>query len=166
MKTFSVAEKIIARNIDWEYKWMARDQDGNLCIYEEKPRKRKCGGWYSDGYKYISYFNHLFSAIQWEDEEPTRISDIYNPPVLNDAEREYLEMVLKPFHENVAYVEKVHYYSMNGDTSFSLAFLFIKLHDGKLEFPNFDSRKMYLGMEFNKKYKLDELGITYEEEDE
>ena len=165
MKTFTEVEKTIARNINKEYKWMARDRDGNLCIYEEKPRKEE-DSWYFGGYDYISYFNHLFSAIKWEDEEPTRISDIYNPPVLNDAERGYLKMVLKPFHENVAYVEKVHYYSMNGDTSFSPAFLFIKLHDGKLEFPNFDSRKMYLGMEFNKKYKMDELGITYKEEDE
>ena len=165
MKTFTEVEKTIARNINKEYKWMARDRDGNLCIYEEKPRKEE-DSWYFGGYDYISYFNHLFSAIKWEDEEPTRISDIYNPPVLNDAEREYLKTVLKPFHENVAYVEKVHYYSMNGDAFFSPAFLFIKLHDGKLEFPNFDSRKMYLGMEFNKKYKMDELGITYKEEDE
>lgn len=165
MKTFTEVEKTIARNIDWEYRWMARDQDGNLCIYEEKPRKEE-DSWYFDGYNRFSYFNHLFSAIKWEDEEPTRISDIYNPPVLNDTEREYLKTVLKPFHENVAYVEKVHYYSMNGDTFSSPAFLFIKLHDGKLEFPNFDSRKMYLGMEFNKKYKMDELGITYKEEDE
>ena len=166
MKIFTKDEKIIAKNIDKEYKWMARDSDGNLCVYEEKPRKSKGGGWYSDGYKYISYFNHLFSAIKWEDGEPMRISDIYNPKILDYTEREYLKTVLKPFHENVAYVEKVHYYPMNGDTSSSLAFLFIKLHDGKLEFPNFDSRKMYLGMELHKRYKMDELGITYKEEDE
>ena len=75
MKTFTEVEKTIARNINWEYKWMARDRDGNLCIYEEKPRKEE-DSWYFGGYDYISYFNHLFSAIQWEDEEPTRISDI------------------------------------------------------------------------------------------
>ena len=160
MKEFTDDEKNIARNIDKEYKWIARDSDGNLCIYEGKPKKEK-SYWHAGGYDYLSPFNHLFLAIKWEDEEPTRISDIYNPPVLNDAEREYLKTVLKPFHENVAYVEKVHYYPMNGDTSSSLAFLFIKLHDGKLEFPNFDSRKMYLGMESNKKYKMDELGLTY-----
>lgn len=165
MKTFTEVEKTIARNIDWEYRWIARDRDGNLCVYDGKPKKRN-DSWISDDYKYLCYFNHLFPAIQWEDEEPTRISDIYNPPVLNDAEREYLKTVLKPFHENVAYVEKVHYYPMTVDASSSLAFLFIKLHDGKLEFPNFDSRKMYLGMELNKKYKMDELGITYKEEDE
>lgn len=163
MKEFTEDEKIIARNIGSEFLWIARDRDGNLCVYDGKPKKRN-DSWISDDYECLCYFNHLFPAIQWEDEEPTRISDIYNPPVLNDAEREYLKTVLKPFHENVAYVEKVHYYSMNGDTFFSPAFLYIKLHDGKLEFPNFDSRKMYLGMEFNKKYKMDELGITYKGE--
>lgn len=165
MKTFTEVEKTIAKNIDKEYKWMARDRDGNLCIYEKKPEK-EVNSWYFGGYDYISYFNHLFSAIKWEDDEPTLIRDIYNPPVLNDAEREYLKTVLEPFHEKVKFVAKVHYYPMNGDTSSSLAFLFIKLHDDALEFPNFDSRKMYLGMELNKKYKMDELGITYKEEDE
>lgn len=163
MKKFTNDEKAIARNIDEEYKWIARDSDGGLCIYKGKPKKEG-NGWYSDDYVYLYYFNHLFPAIKWEDEEPTLISDIYNPQVLDNAEREYLKTVLKPFHENVAYVEKVHCYPMNGNTSSSLAFLFIKLHDGKLEFPNFDSRKMYLGMELNKKYKMDELGITYEED--
>ena len=38
MKTFTEVEKTIARNIDWEYRWMARDRDGNLCIYEEEPK--------------------------------------------------------------------------------------------------------------------------------
>lgn len=166
MKTFTEVEKTIAKNIDKEYKWMARDWDGNLCIYEEKPKKRN-DSWYFDGYNRFSYFNHLFSAIKWEDEEPTLISDIYNPQVLDDAEREYLKTVLKPFRGVVKYVEKVPAIVFDDRRySFSLAFLFIKLYDGKLEFPNFDSRKMYLGMKLNKKYKMDELGITYKEEDE
>ena len=163
MKEFTTDEKNIARHIDQEYKWIARDSDGNLCVYEGKPKKEE-GSWYSDGYGYLYYFNHLFPAIKWEDEEPTRISDICNPPILNDAEREYLKTVLKPFHDEVEYVEKLHDYPINGDTSHSLAYLFIRLHNGKLEFPNFDSKKMYLGMELNKKYKMDELGLTYPDE--
>lgn len=158
MKKFTNDEKAIARNIDKNYKWIARDRDGNLCAYEERPKKEG-DNWFSDGYEYIYYFNHLFSAIQWEDEEPTRISDIYNPQVLDNAEREYLKMVLKPFHDRVKYVEKVHDYPTD-----SMEYLFIQLHDGKLEFPDFDSGEMYCGMELNKRYTLDELGITYEEE--
>ena len=159
MKTFTKDEKIIAKNIDKEYKWMARDSDGNLCVYEEKPRKRTGGGWYSDGYKYISYFNHLFSAIKWKDDEPTLIRDIYNPPILNDLEREYLKMVLKPFHGVVEYVKKI----KNGDKEY----LFIPFSgNGALSFPDFDSGTGYSGMEPDREYSLDELGITYKEEDE
>ena len=158
MKTFTEVEKTIARNIDWEYKWMARDRDGNLCIYEEKPEKEE-NSWYFGGYDYISYFNHLFSAIQWEDDEPTRISDIYNPPVLNDAEREYLKTVLKPFRGAVEYVKKI----KNDDKEY----LFIPFSgNGAFSFPDFDSGKMYSGMEPYRAYSLDELGITYKEEDE
>ena len=158
MKTFSDDEKLIARNIDTEYKWMARDNDGNLYVYEGKPKKEE-SSWYSDGCSLFFQFNHLFSAIKWKDEEPTLISDIYNPQVLDNAEREYLKTVLKPFHDRVKYVEKVHDYPTD-----SMEYLFIQLHDGKLEFPDFDSGEMYCGMELNKRYTLDELGITYEEE--
>lgn len=164
MKTFTEVEKTIARNIDWEYKWMARDRDGNLCIYEEKPRKEE-DSWYFGGYDYISYFNHLFSAIQWEDEEPTRISDIYNPPVLNDAEREYLKTVLKPFHDEVKYVVK-YGHNCHSDGTYSNEYLYIEFRDGIMTFHDFYAGTMYTGMELNKEYKLDELGITYKEEDE
>lgn len=159
MKNFTNDEKAIARNIDEEYKWIARDRDGELCIYEEKPRKRKGGGWYSDGYKYISYFNHLFSAIKWEDGEPMRISDIYNPKILDYTEREYLKTILKPFHGVVEYVQKIKI----GDKEY----LFILFSgNGALSFPDFDSGTMYSGMKLDRKYSLDELGITYKEEDE
>ena len=154
MKTFSEAEKTIARNINREYKWMARDQDGNLFIYEEKPEKKEYS-WYFGGCNYIFYFNHLFSAIKWEDSEPTKISDIYyNPPILNDLEREYLKMVLKPFHGVVEYVQKIKI----GDKEY----LFILFSgNGALSFPDFDSGTRYSGMKLDRKYSLDELGITY-----
>ena len=160
MKTFSEAEKTIARNIDREYKWMARDQDGNLCIYDEKPRKRRSCWCSPDGYDYISYFNHLFPAIKWEDDEPTLIRDIYNPPILNDLEREYLKMVLKPFHGVVEYVKKT-------ENSDKKEYLFI-LFSGNRVFSSldFDSGTRYSGMKLDRKYSLDELGITYKEEDE
>ena len=158
MKTFTEAEKTIARNIDWEYKWMARDQDGNLCIYDEKPRKRRSCWCSPDGYDYISYFNHLFPAIKWEDDEPTLIRDIYNPPILNDLERGYLKMVLKPFHRVVEYVQKIKI----GDKEYLLFILFSG--NGALFFPGFDSGIRYSGMQPDRAYSLDELGITYKEE--
>lgn len=39
--------KIIAKNIDKNYKWIARDRDGSLYAYEEKPKKAKIAEmWY------------------------------------------------------------------------------------------------------------------------
>lgn len=163
MKTFSDAEKIIARNIDKEYQWMARDRDGNLYVYEGKPKKEE-SSWYSDGCSLFFQFNHLFSAIKWKDEEPTLISDIYNPQVLDYAEREYLKMVLKPFHEAVKYVAKVSAYVFDEDNR-GKEYVFVAFYDrGPFAFPVFDAGSMYAGMELNKQYKLDELGITYPEE--
>ena len=160
MKNFTNDEKAIARNIDEKYKWIARDHDGELCIYEEKPRKEG-NYWYFDGYGRLSYFNHLFSAIKWEDKEPTLISDIYNPQVLDDVEREYLKTVLKPFHEKVKYVEKVPAHVFDEDNQEEYVFVAFYGRD-LFAFPNFDAGSMYTGMELNKEYKLDELGITYE----
>ena len=164
MKTFTEDEKIIARNIDREYKWMARDSDENLYIYEGKPKKEK-SYWKNYGYDYLSPFSHLFSAVKWEDDEPTRISDIYSPQVLNDAEREYLKTVLKPFHEAVKYVEKLPERVFDEDNR-SKEYLVIAFYGrGSFSFPDFDSGKMYSGMELDKEYELDELGITYEVEE-
>ncbi len=164
MKTFTEDEKIIARNIDKEYQWMARDSDRGLCVYKRKPKKEK-SYWHAAGYDYLSPFSHLFSAVKWEDEEPTLISDIYNPPILNDAEREYIKMILKPFHGAVKYAEKVTECVFDEDNC-SKEYLFIAFYGrGSFSFPDFDSGKMYAGMELNRKYKLDELGITYPEEE-
>ena len=163
MKTFSDDEKLIARNIDTEYKWMARDNDGNLYVYEGKPKKEE-SSWYSDGCSLFFQFSHLFSAIKWEDEEPTLISDIYNPQVLDDAEREYLKTVLKPFRGAVKYVEKVPAIVFDDDNR-GKEYVFVAFYGrGSFAFPNFDAGSMYAGMELNKEYKLDELGITYEED--
>ena len=55
MKNFTNDEKAIARNIDKEYKWIARDRDGELCIYDGKPEKGM-DSWYFDGYDRLSYY--------------------------------------------------------------------------------------------------------------
>ena len=162
MKEFTEDEKIIARNIDKNFEWMARNRDGKLYVYKVKPKKEKIS-WYAHGYAYLQFFDHLFLAVKWEDDEPTLISDIYNPQILDDIEREYLKTVLKPFYEKVAYVAKFRVPSASGKDGCSKECLFIAFYSGGFAFPDFDPGKMYSGMELGKKYKLDELGITYTE---
>lgn len=68
-------EKVILRNIPEKWKWIARDKDGYLCIYNEKPKK-VYDTWCGSDYLFIEVFEHLFQFIKWEDEEPYLISDL------------------------------------------------------------------------------------------
>lgn len=125
MKRFTEDEKTIARNMHKSYKWMVRDKSGALFAYQFKPiKKEKTGIWdYKPHYCVSALFGQeLFRAIKWEDDEPTRIRDIYDPHILDDAEREYLGTVLKPFHDDMKYVVK---------------------HDGIFTFTDFDEGKMH-----------------------
>ena len=76
-KEFTDDELCILRNIDKEYKWIARDESGSLCIFYEKPKKSEemwdnviCSDFIE-----LNCYNHLFNSIKWEDEEPIRIDD-------------------------------------------------------------------------------------------
>lgn len=169
MKEFSEDEKVIAMHINKKYKWMARDKDGELFMYVNKPTKRDRLNIWTVDYGYLNIKNFIddkdmFKNIKWEDDEPTRIRDIYDPQVLNDVEREYLKTVLKPFYEKVVYVAKYRVPSASGKDGCSKEHLFIAFYSGGFAFPDFDPGKMYSGMELGKKYKLDELEIKYEEE--
>ena len=67
-------EKVILKNVPYDYKWIARDIDGCLYVYESKPKKGIIM-WESDGLPMIP-FDHLFQFIKWEDEEPYSIEEL------------------------------------------------------------------------------------------
>lgn len=84
-------------------------------------------------------------------------------PILNDVERRYLENVLKPFKDRVVYVKKTTQFGYE-----SICYrvnLPIKKYGNELcELPSFDKGIMYKGMEYDKKYSIEELGL-FESED-
>lgn len=75
-------EKAILRNLPKEYKWIARDENGELYIFKTKPRKSGMSDlWESEygnhkEYTIFEIYNHLFQFVTWEDEEPYLISDL------------------------------------------------------------------------------------------
>ena len=74
-KKFTDDELCILKNIDKKYKYIIRDDDGDLTVYIFEPYRdgfmwRPLDGGYED----IVVFNHLFQNIQWEDE-PVFIDD-------------------------------------------------------------------------------------------
>ena len=52
--------------------WAARDMDGKLFLYRDKPIKAKFV-WYSPGFSLV-LASASFPEIKWSDDEPTKVS--------------------------------------------------------------------------------------------
>ena len=77
---------------------------------------------------------------------------IIKQPILNDAEKEYLSNVIKPWREKTISIIKVR---VNEED-----FISIRLKNGeKVNLPWFKKSTMYKGMEVNKEYSLEDLGL-------
>ena len=76
-KEFTDDELCILRNINKEYKWIARDNNGSVCIFSEKPYREDdaWGNVIRTPYNDFNCYNHLFDQVLWEDEEPVYIDD-------------------------------------------------------------------------------------------
>lgn len=78
-------------------------------------------------------------------------------PILDEKEKEYLSNVIKPFRNRIAYIMKCE--------DFTGEYIEIDLKDYCDEipdivmFPYFKKGTMYKGMEVNKEYTLEELGL-------
>ena len=57
--------------------WVARDEDGSLYMYSDKPKKRRYN-WYAAQVGYMRLDDSLFPEVKWEDEEPTEVTITIN----------------------------------------------------------------------------------------
>lgn len=76
-KTFSRDTLNLFKMIDEKYKYITKDKNGSVFIYQEKPIKEDII-WRLKGYTFveISGLNQsLFDQILWEDDEPIYIDD-------------------------------------------------------------------------------------------
>ena len=77
----------------------------------------------------------------------------YKPPILDDVEKAYLSSIIKPFRKDVAHITKM-------DITYSKReFICIRINRECIIFPKFAKGTMYKGMEVNKRYTLEELGL-------
>ena len=80
----------------------------------------------------------------------------YKEPILDKVEREYLKAVIRPFRKKVKYIVKINLFCSPEEQ-------FIRIVIGDLDFinlPNFNKNTgMYKGMEGDKLYTLEELGL-------
>ena len=94
----------------------------------------------------------LTTVIAWLEQE-------HKEPILDEAEKNYLSAVIKPFRNRVQYIAKVFaddawFYRIN-------CYIFIHFNDGSddMDFPVFNESKMYKGMAIDRPYTLKELGL-------
>ena len=83
----------------------------------------------------------------WLEEE-------YKPPILDDVEKAYLSAIINPLRNEVKCIEKLNPSCLKGKQ-----YLRIELTDDYFTLPIFAKGTMYKGMEVNKRYTLEELGI-------
>ena len=79
-------------------------------------------------------------------------------PVLNTAEKEYLDNVIKPFRDKIIYISKLKAGYRSG-----IGYISITTEDNGwkhyAELPLFGGDSMYKGMEMGKEYSLEDLGL-------
>lgn len=95
-------------------------------------------------------FYVLFNLLKGIDE--------IEKPILTEKEKVYLEGVLRPFKDKVEFIRKDFHYSKSQE------YIHIGIeNDFDIDFPNFQRGTMYKGMEENKSYTLEKLGLFEEE---
>lgn len=72
-------------------------------------------------------------------------------PILDDVEKRYLEGVLRPFKDKVEFIKK--------DQNDYGQWISIELKEDWFCLPYYEIDKMYKGMELDKEYTLQELGL-------
>ena len=101
-------------------------------------------------------------GIEWIPDDPNKLiagkcTIIKHKSVLTDMEKEYLSNIIKPFRDSVVTIAKCNCY---GDCAY---FIQIKVIQNKcpeyINLPYFEKGRMYKGMEANKDYILEELGL-------
>lgn len=97
----------------------------------------------------------VYARREWANTE-------YKEPILDGVEKEYLRNVIKPFRDRVRYVIK---FKKGERESITIQYLdskkYMELPLYFINFPSFKKGTMYKGMEIEKEYTLDELGLWW-----
>lgn len=83
------------------------------------------------------------------------MAEPYKEPILDDVEKEYLSAVIKPFRNKIMYIAIYNTYSMKKQ----YVHIGLKGNDVSVNLPYFKANTLYKGMEANKHYSLEELGL-------
>lgn len=157
MTKYSDIEIETAKNLlEHGYMWIVRYESGRLFAHSAKPTKVD-NFWGSIGDSVcVCKFVPIFQSIRFGDKEPTSLERIVHPQILDDVERRYLSTVIRPFRNRVEYIVKSSSWCNRDHCCIKVGF-----HDlsDDMKFPLLREDDMYKGMELDRNYSLEELGL-------
>lgn len=80
----------------------------------------------------------------------------YKEPILDEAEKEYLGNIIKPYRDRVGFIVKT---EADGYERIIICVLGLTQYNNYIVLPYFYKNTMYKGMEVGKDYTLKELGL-------
>lgn len=91
LTVISKRDRAFLEYLKGDYKYIARDENGNLFVYGEKPIKAGTSWSMSslvcDGYLYLNrHFNVDFPMVKWADVEPWKIDDLKKLKLVDEYE--------------------------------------------------------------------------------
>lgn len=89
--------------------------------------------------------------VNYLKEQLKQLKEEENKPILDDEEKEYLSVVIRPFKDKVKYIRKC--CTSRGE------YIEIGILNDSAILPYFNKNTMYKGMELEKQYTLKELGL-------
>ena len=86
-------------------------------------------------------------------------AEIIKKPILGEVEKEYLSNIIKPFRNKVISIAKLDSEEMNGYEYICIEHLEVCSDRDCINLPCFKKGTIYKGMEVDKEYTLEELGL-------
>lgn len=95
----------------------------------------------------------VYNRLEW-------LASEYKKPILDVPERNYLSAVIRPFKKDVRFIFKDKKDTVYGHEKIIISILDEKNLSSYIHLPPFKKDKMYKGMELEKQYTLEELGLN------
>lgn len=162
MTKYSDIEIQTAKNLlDNGYKWLIRTESGRLYAHTSKLHKID-GIWWPEAtgsYEYVCGYVPIFESIHDYDNEAVSLASVAYPQVLDAAEKKYLRDVIRPFRDRIICVKKAHAARNYEQICIKLKSITGLGAISNIPLPFFTEGEMYKGMEIDKEYTLEELGL-------
>lgn len=82
----SKKDRAFLEYIEDDYKYIARDSNGDIFLYKNKPEKFDAVWYQTPAIVNLKHFNVDFPMVKWGDKEPWKIEDLMNLNLVDEYE--------------------------------------------------------------------------------